>query len=96
MFPLPQITLTQRNGLIHLDVSAKSGVGIDNLIHQLIDIALKQMDENSVTKTILNGNNGDGSDALRTTLKHNDELDLHKRYGPKSSSCFPLSFQCCR
>jgi len=83
-----------RNGLIHMDVSAKSGAGIDDLIHQLIDIALKQMDEDASTKTTAK-NNHNRNDLYCTTLKRNDELDLHQRYVPKARSCFPLSFQCC-
>ena len=89
-------TFIQRNGLVHMDVSAKSGAGIDDLIHQLIDIALKQMDENASTNTTTAAkNNNNRNDLHCTTLKRNDELDLHQRYGPKSRSCFPLSFQCC-
>lgn len=85
-----------RNGLIHMDVSAKSGAGIDDLIHQLIDIALKQMDEDASTKTKTTAkNNHNRNDLYCTTLKRNDELDLHQRYVPKARSCFPLSFQCC-
>jgi len=80
-----------RNGLIHMDVSAKSGAGIDDLIHQLIDIALKQMDESAITAK----NNNSRNDLFCTTLIRNDELDLHQRYGPKPRSCFPLSFKCC-
>jgi hypothetical protein len=76
-----------------MDVSAKSGVGIDKLIHELINIALKQMDDKTILAT--NNNNDNDTDIiLRTnTLQRNDELDLHQRYSPKSTSCF--TFQCC-
>lgn len=78
-----------------MDVSAKSGVGIDKLIHELIDIALKQMYDKTIIATNNNNNNDNDTDIiLRTnTLQRNDELDLHQRYSPKSTSCFP--FQCC-
>lgn len=82
--------LIQRNGLIHMDVSAKSGTGIDDLIHQLIDIALKEVEENDGMTAEMNKKL---NDLYCTTLKRNDELDLHRRYGPKSRSCFPHS--CC-
>jgi GTPase SAR1 family protein len=86
------ILFMQRNGLIHMDVSAKSGVGIDKLIHELVDIALKQMDDKTIIA--IKNNNDNDTDILRTnTLQRNDELDLHQRYSPKSTSCFP--FQCC-
>jgi GTPase SAR1 family protein len=89
-------TFLQRNGLIHMDVSAKSGVGINDLINQLIDIALKQIDENVSAKATTTSKTSTGRDDLYyTILKRNDELDLHKRYAPKSRSCFPLPFQSC-
>lgn len=84
-------TFVQRNGLIHMDVSAKSGAGIDDLIHQLINIALKQVEENDGMTAEMNKKL---NDLYCTTLKRNDELDLHQRYGPKSRSCFPNS--CCK
>lgn len=84
-----------RNGLIHMEVSAKSGAGIDNLIHQLIDIALKQTYENATTETKTSKNTSNNNDLYCSTLIRNDELDLHQRYGPKSRSCFPLPFHCC-
>lgn len=80
-----------RNGLIHMDVSAKSGAGIDDLIHQLINIALKQVEENDGMTAEMNKKL---NELYCTTLKRNDELDLHQRYGPKSRSCFPNS--CCK
>jgi len=81
-----------RNGLIHMDVSAKSGAGIDKLIHQLVDIASKQMGDNA-TKSRKNNDNTDILHRRTNTLQRNDELDLHQRYSPKSTSCLPL--QCC-
>jgi len=100
-----------RNGLIHMDVSAKSGAGIDNLIDQLVEIALKQMDDEddddettarAATTEITDGENKNENKnrsvhSATLLLQSNQELDLHKRYGPKSSSClpFPMSFQCC-
>eukprot|EP00536_Pseudo-nitzschia_multiseries_P001740 jgi/Psemu1/300959/fgenesh1_kg.22_\ len=90
-----------RNGLIHMDVSAKSGAGIGNLIDQLVDIALKQMDDETGTAAELSAaataETIGGSDTA-LLLQRNKELDLHQRYGPKSSSClpFPLSVRCCR
>lgn len=86
-----------RNGLIHMDVSAKSGAGIDDLIYQLIGIALKQMAENVTTKSITSAadNNSRNDIMYCTALIRNNELDLNQRYGPRSRSCFPLSFQCC-
>mmetsp|Transcript_25460 Transcript_25460/g.25825 ORF Transcript_25460/g.25825 Transcript_25460/m.25825 type:complete len:359 (-) Transcript_25460:148-1224(-) len=81
-----------RNGLIHMDVSAKSGAGIDKLIHQLVDIALKQIGD-SATKSRKNNDNTDILQRRTNTLQRNDELDLHQRYSPKSTSCHP--FQCC-
>ena len=85
----------QKNGLIHMDVSAKSGAGIDDLIHQLIDIGLKEMDEDNATTTKAKNKNS-RNDSYYATLQRNDELDLHQRYGPEPRSCFPLlPFQCC-
>jgi len=92
-----------RNGLIHMDVSAKSGVGIDKLIHQLVDIALKETDENNTyAKLKFTGNdhatsNDDDPNAIlqrvsKNMIQWNDELDLRKRYNPPPAQCFPFHY----
>jgi len=83
-----------RNGLIHVDVSAKSGAGIDDLINQLIHIVVKEKDENQRTQSTATGTNNKNN-LHPPTLVRNDELDLHKRYGPQPRSCFPPPFHCC-
>mmetsp|Transcript_19191 Transcript_19191/g.30922 ORF Transcript_19191/g.30922 Transcript_19191/m.30922 type:complete len:385 (+) Transcript_19191:195-1349(+) len=75
-----------RNGLRHMDVSAKSGTGIDDLVQELIRITLEQQ---------LVDNELRGSNSNICVMERNDELDLQKRYAPKSKSCFPLPFQLC-
>lgn len=73
-----------RNGLLHMDVSAKTGEGIDNLIHELINMGLTRLDES------------ERNNRAMSSLLWNKELDLHQRYAPKSRSCFQLlSFKCC-
>lgn len=82
-----------RNGLLHMDVSAKSGAGINDLIYQLIDIAVKQMEEGAAKTTHNDQSN------VTTALQRNEELDLHRRYAPKERSCFPFPTplrSCCK
>jgi hypothetical protein len=73
-----------RNGLLHMDVSAKTGDGINNLMSELINIGLTRLDQS------------EGNNQVVSALQRNHELDLHQRYAPKSRNCFQLiSFQCC-
>lgn len=79
-----------RNGLMHLDVSAKTGDGITELMDQLVKTALEQRQKDRELRL---RNSGTKLSDLRT----NDELDLHRRYAPKGRSCFGLSLQnCCK
>ena len=86
-----------------MDVSAKSGVGIDKLIHQLVVIALKETDENNTyAKLKITGNdhatsNDNDPNAIlqrvsKNVIQWNDELDLPKRYNPPPKQCFPFHY----
>jgi GTPase SAR1 family protein len=93
-----------RNGLMHMEVSAKRGDGINDLIQQLIKIAIEQQQQQQQQQ--LDSSNaatyggaflGSNGTNMMSLLQRNDELDLHKRYAPKSQSCFWLPFQrCCK
>jgi GTPase SAR1 family protein len=78
-----------RNGLTHMDVSAKRGIGINELMQQLIKMA---MEEKNTDRDRLHQVSSSGK---ISALHRNDELDLHRRYAPKSRSCFQLPFQPC-
>ncbi|KAL3936057.1 MAG: hypothetical protein SGARI_002720, partial [Bacillariaceae sp.] len=82
------LLVCMRNGLTHMDVSAKRGIGIETLMQQLVQMAMeeqqKSYDDNQ--QPTLSSGKSRSSDALHT----NDELDLHHRYAPKPQSCFRL------
>ena len=92
---------SQRNGLIHSEASAKTGRGINKLIHELVDIALKQTDDYAKVRS---SNNPDDDPNNFNAVHHannknnviqwNDELDLNKRYNTKTKSCFPFQNYC--
>jgi predicted GTPase len=85
-----------------MEVSAKRGDGINDLIQQLIKIAIEQQQQqqqlDSSNATIYGGAFvGSNGTNMMSLLQRNDELDLHQRYAPKSQSCFRLPFQrCCK
>ncbi|KAL3940370.1 MAG: hypothetical protein SGARI_000988 [Bacillariaceae sp.] len=80
-----------RNGLKHMDVSAKTGTGINELIQQLIQMSLDVQREDSQHQI------NDSNSKLSLLYRNNKELDLHQRYAPKPTSCFRLPFQrCCK
>lgn len=71
-----------RNGLKHMEVSALDGTGIDEMISEVIDMAMEAREATRPNR--LNEN------AMTAFLKRNNELDLHQRYAPKNQSCFKL------
>lgn len=85
-----------RNGLKHMEVSALDGTGLDELMDMAIDMAL-EAGNTVTTNAALIVNNGDHPSAGLPSieLKRNDELDLHRRYGAKSKTCFFLPFKFC-
>jgi hypothetical protein len=79
-----------------MEVSAKRNDGINALIQQLIKIAIEEREKQQLIEN--NNERNFGGDGSRVSLlQRNAELDLHKRYAPKSQSCFRLPFQrCCK
>jgi hypothetical protein len=75
---------------MHMDVSAKTGAGVDDLINQLIKIALEQ-------QLLLHGQVVTNTGSTNDVLQRNKKLDIRQRYAPRSQSCFQLPFQrCCK
>lgn len=83
-----------RNGLKHMEVSALDGTGIDEMMSEVIEMA---MEARVSTATKRSKEHMDADSAAFTALvKRNDELDLHRRYAPRAQSCFRLfPFQVC-
>jgi GTPase SAR1 family protein len=78
-----------RNGLKHMEVSALDGTGIDELMNEMVQMALTAQTAVQPTSPI--------SPPPTTTLaelQRNDELDLHRRYDPKPRS-WPFH-RCCK
>lgn len=81
-----------RNGLTHMEVSAKTGAGIDELMNNVVCIALAQVEEEKKEAYLPPNQNG-----LALMNERNSELDLHRRYASSPRrSCFQiLPFQHC-
>jgi len=75
-----------RNGLKHMEVSALDGTGIDDMISEVIDMAIEARvsTASNRSKEYISPE----SAQLTALLKRNDELDLKLRYVPKAQSCF--------
>ena len=86
-----------RNGLKHMEVSALDGTGLDELMDMAIDMALEAGKTVTPSPVLTAVNNEDPPAAGLTIgeLRRNDELNLHRRYGAKSKSCFMLPFKFC-
>jgi len=83
-----------RNGLKHMEVSALDGTGIDEMINEVVDMAVeasKSTTSTAITEPVPTSNQA----ATSADFLRNDELDLHGRYGPKAKSCFLLPFRIC-
>jgi GTPase SAR1 family protein len=77
-----------RNSVQHLDVSAKTGEGIDELMIELVRTALAQMEQQEKDQ-VNQSLNKTGGESWSYQNERNNELDLHRRYLPKPrKSCF--------
>lgn len=91
-----------RNSVKHLEVSAKTGEGIDELMLELVRMAMVQLEtENGATNEPLTLDHSKGAGGAWSVKNgRNHELDLQHRYLPKPRKpcfgCFELlSFQNC-
>ena len=91
-----------RNSVKHVEVSAKTGDGVDELMLELVRTALSQieMEKTNANNKPLTLDYSKGTTAWSVKNERNNELDLHHRYLPKPrKSCFGCfeitSFQNC-
>jgi len=82
-----------RNSVKHLEVSAKTGEGVDELMLELVRTALSQLEiEKGMTANSskpLTLDHSKGTTVWSVKNERNNELDLHHRYLPKPrKSCF--------
>ena len=93
-----------RNGLKHFEVSALDGTGVDELMSEMVHIALDaEKDTSSNTNKELPSDSEELNydQELQQAVENNfhrfEKLDLHGRYAPKPRSWLSVPFQgCCK